>query len=414
MNATISPVLPHQRMGLIDSLRGFALLGILMVNMQFFAQPMVSLMLGFQPTGVLYETASVFFVKFLFEGKFFVLFSALFGYGFAIILSKSTPEGTTMLPYIRSRFAILLLVGILHLVVLWPGDILIYYAIFGFILILFRKVSDKGLQKWALGLVLVPIIFTSLIFVMGWLAMGVPEVAESIKANLEAASARTRNFVEQATEIYLTGSFQEMANMRLQEYLMLAPGVLFFYPIVLAMFLMGFLAGRKRILENFMDHIPLFRKCLWLGLGIGLPFSLMYAYTYLKIDPMGIDAFMILNTSGHAIGGIFLGLFYVSAIILLVAKNKIHWFVKALAPVGQMALSNYLLQSIIATFIFYGYGLGLMGQISALQGITLSLVIFFLQVPISHVWLQYFQYGPFEWIWRSLTYRKLQPFRRSL
>lgn len=244
--------------------------------------------------------------------------------------------------------------------------------------------------------------------------MGIPEVAESVRASIEAASASTRNFVEQATEIYLTGSFLEMAAMRLQEFQMLAPGVLFFYPIVLAMFLMGFLAGRKRILENFMEHIPLFRKTFWLGLAIGLPFSLIYAYTHLKIDPMGIDALMILNTSGHAIGGIFLSLFYVSAIVLLFAKNKIQWFVHALAPVGQMALSNYLLQSIIATFIFYGYGLGLMGKISALQGIALSLVIFFLQVPISHVWLQYFQYGPFEWIWRSLTYRKLQPFRRSL
>ena len=414
MKTLATPVLPQDRVAVIDTLRGFALFGILVVNMQFFSQPMISVMLGFQPTDSLLDTGSTFLIKFLFEGKFYVLFSALFGYGFAVFLSKSLPEGQTILPVFRTRMAILLLIGIMHLTFLWAGDVLIYYAIFGFILILFRNVSDKVLVRWTFWLVMIPILLTALFVILGSIAMTVPEVSKSMTASLEAASIESRNLVANAIQTYATGTFREMVAMRFLEYQTLAPGVLFFYPVVLAMFLMGFLAGRKRLLENFTQHVPIFRKTLLIGAAIGLPFSLLYAFTFMHMDPHNLNIFLFLNTVGHSVGGIFLSLFYVSGIILLAGKNKLGWFSKFIAPVGRMALSNYLLQSLVATCIFYGHGLGLIGMTTSTQGLAISLVIFSLQIPFSHVWLRYFYYGPFEWIWRSLTYRKLQPFRRSL
>jgi len=414
MKTQATPVLPQDRVVVIDTLRGIALFGILVVNMQFFAQPMISVMLGFQPTDYFLDTASTFLIKLLFEGKFYVLFSALFGYGFAVFLSKSLPEGQTILPVFRRRLAILLLIGIMHLVFLWSGDILIYYSIFGFILILFRNISDKALVRWTVWLVLFPLLLTTLVVILASIAMSVPEAATAMAASLEAAAGESRKMIANALHIYATGTFREMVAMRLREYQTLAPGVLLYYPVVMAMFLMGFMAGRKRLLENFMQHLPLFRKALWIGAVVGLPFSLLYAFSFLQANPHQMNIFLLLSTIGHSVGGIFLSLFYVSGILLLAGKNKLDWFSKLIAPVGRMALTNYLLQSLLATFIFYGYGLGFIGMTTSTQGLAIALIIFSLQIPISHVWLRYFHYGPFEWIWRSLTYIKFHPFRRGL
>jgi uncharacterized protein len=114
-----------------------------------------------------------------------------------------------------------------------------------------------------------------------------------------------------------------------------------------------------------------------------------------------------------ALGGVFLGLFYVSVIVLMLNRGKLQTFSRLLAPVGRMALTNYLMHSIICTSIFYGYGFGLYGKVSIFQGILLTILIFALQIPFSQFWLNHFHYGPFEWLWRSLTYGKLQPFRKK-
>ena len=412
MKTIAAPVLSANRVTMLDTIRGFALFGILMVNMQYFYQPMFSVMLGFQETGTELDKASTLLIKFLFEGKFYVIFSSLFGYGFAIFLSKPLTAGLSILPVLQRRLGVLLLFGILHLVLIWTGDILIFYSIFGFILLLFIKVSNKGLVKWAIWLVSIPIALNALLLFFVWMGSQVPEAASAIEAGFAEAAANVRTMAENATRVYTYGSFGEMVLMRLSEYQFLAPGVLFFYPVVLAMFMLGLLAGRLRLIENFAEHLPFFRKALWIGLAVGLPFSLIYGYSYLKVDPVAMDIYSVMHTAGHALGGIFIGMFYVSALVLLASKNKLKTFSAWLSPVGQMALTNYLLHSIICTTIFYGYGFGLYGQIGAFQGVLIAIAIFMVQIPFSRFWMSRFHYGPFEWVWRTLTYGKVQPFRK--
>jgi uncharacterized protein len=329
-------------------------------------------------------------------------------------MNKTPVEGRSILPVYLRRVFFLLIFGILHVVLLWPGDILVFYALFGFLLPLFRKVSDRGLVKWAIWLVVIPTALTALAVVAISLAMKVPEAAAQVEASLSEGSGVMQEMLKKATLAYSTGSFAEVTRIRLFEYKMLLPGLLFFYPVVLAMFLLGYLAARKNIIGNYREHLPFFRKSLRWGAAIGIPFSALFAISYFYAKPQQLDIFQALSTLSIAVGGFFLSLFYISAVILLFSKEKITTLSKMLSPVGRMALTNYLMHSIICTTLFYSYGFGLFGKINTFEGILLAIVIFALQIPLSRWWLKNFHYGPFEWLWRSLTYLKIQPFRKQI
>jgi uncharacterized protein len=412
MKTKSQPVAPSKRIELIDALRGFAILGILMVNMQVFFQPVTTLLMGYQGAESTTDLLSQIFIKFFFEGKFYVLFSLLFGYGFFIFMNKTTQNGGSIAPVFARRVNILLVFGLLHVLLLWAGDILVWYALFGLLLLAFRKVSNRGLVKWAVGFILIPILSLSLM--VSFLHLGLqsemgPEIAASMQANFEQSQA----FLAEASVVYSSGSFTEIMSIRLREYSKMLPGIIFFYPVVLAMFLLGYWAARNEIISKFTEKLDFWRKALIIGGSIGIPLQVFYVYGYLQTSNLQFPDFtsLVVNFS-HIIGGFFLSLFYISSIVLLVSKGKLHGFLKYLSPVGRMALTNYLLHSIICTSIFYGFGLGMLGQIAHLQGIFLTIAIFILQIPFSWYWLKTSRYGPMEWLWRSLTYGKLQPMRK--
>lgn len=413
MRTIAAPVPVKERIVLLDVLRGMAIFGILMVNMQLFIKPMSHMLLGFQESAPLAERLSVIFIKFFFEGKFYVLFSLLFGYGAYLFMHKSTAEGISILPFYRRRMFFLLIFGILHVVLLWPGDILVFYALFGFLLLAFRKVSDKGLLKWAVWLMIIPPLITALFTLVISLMLKIPEASQAMEANLEGSAGVLQGIADKAFSAYTGGSYGEMVRMRLYEYQVLLPGVLFFYPVVLAMFLLGHLAARKGLMRDPGANLPFFRKTAAWGAGIGFPMSLLFVFTYMNMSTSQLDIYQVFNLLAMAFGGVSLGIFYLSMVVILVSKGNLKTFSHWLAPVGRMALTNYLLQSIICTTIFYAYGFGLMGKFNTFQGILLTILIFALQIPFSHFWLKHFHYGPFEWLWRSLTYMKIQPFRKK-
>ncbi|MBW6497684.1 MAG: DUF418 domain-containing protein [Bacteroidales bacterium] len=406
------PVSDKERIVLLDVLRGLAIFGILMVNMQIFFRPMLHMLSGYQADETILNLASTAFIKFFFEGKFYVMFSLLFGYGFFLFMNKPTEEGRSILPVYLRRVFFLLIFGILHVVLLWPGDILVFYALFGFLLPLFRKVSDRGLVKWAIWLVIIPTALTALAVLAITLAMNIPEASSQIESSLGEGQHAMKEMVEKAAAAYSTGTFAEVTRIRLFEYKMLLPGLLFFYPVVMAMFLLGYLAARKNLIAGYQEHLPFFRKSLRWGAFIGIPFSALFAISYFYAKPQQMDVFQALSTLSIAVGGFFLSLFYISSVVLLFSKGKLSTIAKLLSPVGRMALTNYLMQSIICTTLFYSYGFGLFGKINTFQGILLAIIIFALQIPLSRWWLKSFHYGPFEWLWRSLTYMKVQPFRK--
>jgi uncharacterized protein len=411
MNSNVSPVKQANRIILLDALRGFAIFGILMVNFPIMFQPVTSVLLGSQSDGSLLYNLSEWFIKFFFEGKFYVIFSMLFGYGFWLFMNKKTDEGKSITPIFRRRLLFLFLFGALHVVLLWAGDILVYYALFGFILMLFRRVSDRGLIKWAIGIGLIPAVLAALSAAMVGLASVNPDISAQIKAGFAESYASLESFIQRASHIYSSGAFSEIVKIRLAEYRMLLPGLLFFYPVVLSMFLVGFWAARKGIVSDYSNHIPFFRKVFWWGLGVGVATSTLYTISFQYAIPSFPGAWEAINATSHTLGGVFLGLCYVSAIVLLHTRGKADGLMKLIAPVGRMALTNYLLHSMIAVMLFHSIGFGLFGKIELWHGILISFLIYALQIPFSIIWLKHFRFGPFEWLWRSLTYLKLQPFK---
>jgi len=411
MHSNISAAPTSNRIDLLDILRGLAIFGILMVNMQIFYRPMTVMLAGYTGAESFVNIGSQAIIKFFFEGKFYVLFSFLFGYGFWMFINKRTAGGGSIIPVFRRRMLILLMIGILHVVLLWPGDILVFYALFGFLLILFRRKSDTTLLKWSAFFLLLPIVFTVFTVLIPELASVHPESKEMYEASIKEEKQFLFSFIDKAYEIYGRGSFSEIVSLRLQEYFIMLPGIFFFYPMVLAMFIAGVWGGRKRIIEDYRSNLPFFRKSLWVGLVGGILSNVIYTWSHFTAELVVPDIWTFISSTFHIVGGVLLCLFYVSAIVLLYDKGKISIIGRYLAPVGRMALTNYLLHSLICTTLFLPYGFGLFGEINVFQGVLLTIVIFAAQVLLSNVWLRYFRYGPFEWVWRSLTYMKRQPIK---
>jgi uncharacterized protein len=383
-----------------------------MVNMPLMNGPIVIILSDVKLWTDLPNQLASMFIKIFFESKFYVLFSLLFGYGFWLFFNKTMPEGKSVIPLYRRRVFFLLLFGVAHMTLLWPGDILIFYALFGFLLLLFRKTPDRKLVKWALGFILVPVSLNAIMVFFVFLAGFSPEAKSAMEASFAENNRHITAIVNKALEVYPSGNFADLVNMRLKEYGMLLPGILFFYPNVMAMFLLGQYAARKGYLRHPEQHLTFFRRIFIRGLAIGLPLNLVYASIYSMEQMNQPSVYSLLAAICVGFGGPALTLAYVSGIVLLVSKDRLKSFSAKLAPVGRMALTNYLTHSIVASVLYLSYGFALYGKVNIWQGILITVAIFLLQIPLSNWWLKHFRFGPFEWLWRSLTYLQWQPMKK--
>jgi uncharacterized protein len=301
-----------------------------------------------------------------------------------------------------------------HAFLIWVGDILIVYAVIGFLLILFRKAKPRTLMTWAIILLTIPFLFTAGSTALVELARSTPEGAAQIDQTFAQVEAGYDADIKRAERVYPSGTFAEITIQRAYDYTSM--GFISFFALgfnVLAMFLIGVWFGKRQIFQNLETNRPFFRKLLTWGLIIGLPANALYATLIMPISRFQTSWSALLASFALTIGAPLLSLAYVSTLALLAATPTWGKRLSVLAPVGQMALTNYLTQSIVCTFIFYGYGLGLFGKVGIAAGIGLTIVVYLLQIPISHWWMKRFQYGPAEWLWRSLTYLKPQPMRRN-
>mgnify|MGYP000902545935 FL=1 len=410
MSTPFTPTLPSRRIETLDFLRGFALLGILMVNMPLMNYPITSILAQTKHYTGFTDVLAMNFIKVFFESKFYALFSLLFGYGFWLFISR--PAGnSTAIPLFRRRVFLLLLFGLGHVVLLWAGDILVFYALFGFLILWFRKSPDRKLFRWALGFLLVPVVLNLLMYLLTLLASLHPEAKAGMENGMAEQAAALNATIADAIRIYSSGTYAESVSMRLQEYSMMLPGILFFYPNVLAFFLLGMVAARRRYLQEPENHFPLFRSGLKWGLIIGIPGNLLYALAFSQSPPNQASEWSLVVSVCSAFAAPALTLAYVSGLVLLWQQGKMQEGFRLLAGVGKMALSHYLMQSLITSFLFLNWGLGLYGKVGVAQGILITLAIFLTQAGISRVWLKKFRYGPMEWLWRSLTYGKIQSLR---
>lgn len=405
----LAPTLPVERIALLDVLRGFALLGILISNMLHFSQPLE--VIGFRngwwlgPLDRVADWISIFLI----EGKFYPLFSFLFGLGFSIQLDRAASRGVDFGVTNRRRLFILMGIGLAHGVLLWEGDVLLAYAVCGFALMLFRNREPRTISLWAAGLILLPallIVFAGLLLMV---FSGNPEFAKS----MQEAVAEDPQVRRQLVEAFVTGGYLDAVFYRLGEALLLVPVVMFFAPAFLGLFLVGLLAGRKKIITDVAGNRRLLLRLLT-GCGVlGLVGNFSGAWIMMSASAGKDLGFLLLGMGIISIFGPVLTAAYIAGIALLVERRLSLVILPPLAAVGRMALTNYLAQSLIATTIFYGYGLGLGGAVGRLGTIGMALLIFAVQVWFSVIWLKRFRYGPMEWLWRSLTYGVRQPMARE-
>lgn len=405
-HSSLLPVQPAERIQLLDVLRGLALFGILLVNMDYFIHPLQTILLPLPETVVGIDRTVAWIVKFIAEGKFYAIFSFLFGYGFTMMMMRAETHQTKFLPIISRRYFVLFLIGLVHAFFIWVGDILALYSLLGFVLILFRNAKPKTLIIWVIVLLAIPLLFTLFGAAAIELGKSFPESRQEIEMSFAQQEEMYEKDIARAYQAYPTGSFFEITKQRAYDMIFMSFSTLFIGPSVLAMFLVGMYFGKRQILQNLENNVPLLKKIFWWGLIIGVVGNFTYSTLILSLPRFEPTFILFAASFGQSAGAPALSLCFISAIALAFhsAKNK-NWL-KYLAMPGRMALSSYLLQSLICTFIFYGYGFGLYGKVGKTTGLILTVVIYSVIFLFTNLWMKKFQYGPAEWLWRWLTYLK--------
>lgn len=407
IGAQMGPVGERERIEVMDVLRGFALLGILLMNIEAFVGPVVEALGGVNPrfSGADRWIDAAIYV--LVQGKFVTLFSLLFGMGFAVMLERADAAGGHGAALYSRRLLALLGIGLVHALLIWSGDILVSYALFGFVLLLlFRRTPVSRLPKWGVTLYLVPLVATWAwaLAVTVTVAQQDPQTAAEMQKGLTEQGTQWAAMGEAERQAFGAGSYldavaQRVADTGAQLSFMAIGGWMF-----LAMFLFGSWFVRSGVIRNPGLHLPLFRRLRDIGLGVGLPLMLCSAWRHPSMSMSDMDVGIALAQSAALVANLLLCLAYMALIVLAMQHpawaRRLRW----LAPAGRMALTNYLLQSVVCTAIFYGYGLGYFERLPRAWQPLFVVTLFALQVLLSHWWLARFRYGPMEWVWRWMTY----------
>lgn len=395
-----TPVASEERVFALDVIRGVALLGIFIMNMPGFVASFYSGKVGFHQWPSRLDDGIELFRNIMLGGKFNSMFSFLFGVGFTIqlvrLLERDGARG--YVTYVR-RLLALLAFGVLHACLLWTGDVLHIYALLGFALLLLCNVSDRIIVALIVLCVLAPP-FVSLTRIF----LGVPD--GFVLAAHEFQRWQTSN-----NAAYGHGSFFDAAREHTREMAFLYSDrgtvvyVVSFYLQMSTTLLIGVLAGRHRWVQNAAQLMPRMIPWQWSMLVLGLVSGAVYAYGETS-ELMLTDSLWTVGTSfAYVLCRLGLVTFYVVTLLRMAVRPQLAGVLKPIATVGRMPLSNYLLQTLMATFIFYGWGLGYWSRGGPAIWFALAVALYLVvQVPLSTLWLTFFKYGPMEYVWRLLTY----------
>lgn len=492
ITVSLTPVAPDQRINALDILRGFALIGILLMNIEWFSRP-ISDIGGFNYELTSFDHGVGWLIRCFVEGKFYKLFALLFGMGFAVMLTQAMRKNRPFGAWFTRRMLVLFVFGILHMFFLWQGDILHDYAfagllMLGFIYLLRKKRFEKynnprSILKIALWWLSIPMLIASFagigfgVFfdrqsvseqwqesqnIRGLVLQLETETAttkalltterqelsedtaeilpeENLNTEFAQAESGTEEVVEsediestpqeQAQEIFeyeqekaqeaadeiaalKDGSFWQATVFRTKASIIwLAFTPVFALTMLLPIFLLGYWLVVTGAIKEHAQHPKLFGYMARIGLGVGL---FVTVGGLLIMGHPAVEHIMPIQAVANVLfagGQFFMAAGYLGLLIRLLDSPKWHKALEKLAPMGRMALTNYIMHSVILTSIFYGYAGGLYGEISRAPQMLIVLAIVIIQIPLSSLWLKHFQFGPLEWLWRSLTYKKWQGFR---
>ena len=471
----LTPVANSERIELLDVLRGFALIGIILMNIEWFNRSFVDIgRFDYQLTGV--DWAAGWLVRLFVEGKFWKLFSLLFGMGFAVMLLQAKRKEQPFFAWFCRRMSILFVIGMAHMVLLWGGDILHDYAVGGLILVfwiwLFKfkwmhwANKDSAFLKVGLSLLALPFVVSLGIAIVfgttkahdqlvnnnhieqmveqrvaefeqdGQLAAPLIETAiaeregtqkrpdvdtDTLDETQLIAHKAERRFIsrhkrqldrEQDYQVLKHGSYAEIISHNTDfaiEELKNTPimALVASFPL----FLIGYWFVASGVIVKPARHKGLFKAMAWIGVGFGI--VLGAAMLIISANPMVklVKEFEITANLLMMLSQYFMTAGYIGVFVLIMLSDKAKRWVKWLAPMGKMALTNYLMQTVILSFIFFNFGLGLYGEVSRFAQMGIVLGVITAQAILSNVWLKHYRFGPMEWLWRSLTYKQKQPFR---
>jgi uncharacterized protein len=405
----LRPAQQKERIDVLDALRGFAVFGMFIINIRVFS--------GY--TYFYYENGNDLFLSgwdttfdrihiVLFSGKFYTLFALLFGIGFAIQIMKATAADRSFMMHFSRRLFFLLLIGIVHLWGIWFSDILVFYAICGYLLLLFRSLSSKGLLWAVILLLFIPGLHTwYLIESSGgytntlyqwlsksWMALDLPvqsspdgafrmeNIADVIRSESWETIIRF-NFVGPLLRFYLIAYDARIIK-------------------ILAMFVLGFWIGRNILDNHIHKNRSFLAKAAITGFLVGLPLNIYYSMDNGVLFHENLDN--IIGNSLNTFGYISLTSAYAATFTLLYTTGFRAFLDWSFNAVGKSALSNYLFQSVAGILLFYSAGLGLGEHFGATALTIFVIAIFGFQILFSTLWLGSFRFGPVEWLWRMLTY----------
>jgi uncharacterized protein len=387
----LQPVSSAERHRDLDVLRGAALLGVLLIN----------LLSGFRVS--LFEHIQTFhthpgwanyavdlLAAWLLEFKAFTLFSFMFGVGVGIQRERAGSRHFNASRFFIRRFSVLLAIGLGHLLLIWNGDILTLYALCGLLLIPFAERPASRL-----------------------LALGLATIALSpylpFFDSFFPTGAAMRAHAAVATRIYAEGSLTEIMTLRWMEARsFIAPLLISSLPRTFGLMLIGIAAWRSGILKRPEQHRALLRVIFVVGGIIGAVTSALLVRSESTGQPPPVSADLL-----KPLSVIPLSFAYGAGLLLWHSSARAGLLTRMFAAAGQMALSNYLMQSIVLSVIFYGFGFGLFGRLGSATAALIGIALFVAQLATSYLWLQRYQFGPAEWLWRSLTYGRRQPTKRA-
>lgn len=393
-STTVDPTPSRERIPALDVLRGFALFGILLVNIEDFSGPN-----GFGLRTLWDDApdrAAVWLLKFAAEAKFRAVFAFLFGLGFALQLRRGDGDHRTFVARYVRRLAVLLVIGVAHFLLLWEADVLTSYALLGFLLLPFARSPARQALCASGVLAGLAVMALSVIVLLATPRPGGPAAVPPEKV--------------ETANVYGNGSYREVVSYRARQAGSYLGRIVPTAPSTLMLFLLGLAAGKAGLVFDPARHQALLRRLFLGGLLFGVVANgivTVYSPRLMALPKLG----RLPVVASYVLGSPVLGLAYLAGLTLLLLNPAWQALLRPLVAPGRMALTNYLMQSVICTTLFYGYGLGWYNRIGPLAGVGLCLAIFTAQAVLSAWWLLRFRYGPAEWLWRSLTYLRPLPMR---
>lgn len=408
------PTPPGERITSLDIIRGFAIFGILLVNVNTYLA---------RPEGG-WDLLARRLITVVADGKFYPLFSLLFGIGLALQMERARARGQRYAGRYLARLVGLFLIGAAHMTFIWSGDILLDYAYAGTILLAVSFIPSRKMV-----LVAAVLCFTATFTGESLSGILLPErpatealegasrsgeeVEEARRLKARRAGLERRARAQALQRALRDGDYPVMVRHRARLVSGMAGGGLYPSWVLLyaSFFLVGLYAGRRGVLRDPEAHRTFLRRVFWVGLLVGLPAGVARAFGlgWARVQLPFLEQPLL--SVWAPVGGPLLGFAYGAGLLLLLQRSRWQERLAPLAPVGRMALTNYLMQSLILTTIFYGYGFAILRVPGRELGLVLTVTILAFQVLFSVWWLRRFRFGPVEWLWRSMTYARIQPLR---